>query len=53
MRFIDFCGFCVQKISFLRFLFDGLCEEAEIHFAVMPLFHEVGMFLEALVFVVL
>ena len=43
-----------HKVSlFFRFLFDGLGEEAEIHFAIMSLLHEMRMFLKVLVFVVL
>ena len=43
----------INKVSFFfRFLFNSLRKETEIHFAIMPLFHEVRMFLEVLVFVV-
>ena len=58
---IDFVESAISAYSALiynvlllfRFFFNGLGEETEIHFAVMPLLHEMRMLLEVLVFVVL
>ena len=50
LGFVSFVGFVLKKS--LRLFLYCLCKESKVDFAVMPLFHEVGMLLKVLVFVV-